>query len=204
MTYTRGCLSLFIFLFLKKKKDCTSSTTKWSKSQSSIQLLPAPLWLHCAAERSTLSATAAMQHLCWLGFRGRGGVGAAAITVFSSLSQGKRTETSNFWEANPRICAQPRRPCFHCKGGFQGEPKSSARLYIHSLTPLYALPQYALHFSLPAHGQPLDKRCKSHLALAQRRRTAHGRLGSSWNLILEFLDDLSRHKEGRDLFSVHC
>lgn len=50
--------------------------------------------------------------------------------------------------------------------------------------------------SLSTHGQPLYERCKSRLAAAQRWRTARGRLGSSWNLILQPLDDLSRHKDG--------
>ena len=50
--------------------------------------------------------------------------------------------------------------------------------------------------SLSTHGQPLYERCKSHSAAAQRWRTARGRLGSSWNLILQLLDDLSRHKDG--------
>lgn len=50
--------------------------------------------------------------------------------------------------------------------------------------------------SLSTHGQPLYERCKSRLAAAQRWRTARGWLGSSWNLILQPLDDLSRHKDG--------
>lgn len=125
--------------------------------------------------------------------------GTATIRLFSALSG------IVYWN----------RPTFekliHTSARRRGSPAPTAKevstgsrgTWHASLSPLYTLPQFAIHFSLSTHSQPLYKRCKSHLASVHIWRTARGWLSSSCNLIFKLLDDLSWHKQVRDLFFMH-